>query len=174
VILDVAHNEMRINASNLSALRQYRALFGRHLFRDENRFVFAEKYTLDPLKKDGQPSLNCRDIEGIESIRLREIEYGWGGAFDHIETHRAEDLFKALVILNRVIEKESHIRKAVFKIKLEGEKKPRTVTIKAGNKSGYNRGEEATMIEDWLRARGFVLTQETAQDAQVDSTLASA
>lgn len=30
------------------------------------------------------------------------------------------------------------------------------------------------MIEDWLRARGFVLTQETAQDAKVDSTLAGA
>jgi len=171
VILDVAHNEMRINASNLSALRQYRALFGRHLFRDENRFVFAEKYTLEPLKKDGQPCLNCRDIEGIESVRLREIEYGWDGAFDHVETHRAEDLFKALVILNRAVEKDSHIRKAVFRIKLDGENKPRTITIKAGNKSGYNRGEEATMIEDWLRARGFVLTQE-AQDAQVDSTLA--
>lgn len=174
VILDLTHNEMRINASNLSALRQYRSLFGKHLFKDENRFVFAEKYTLEPLKNDGQPSLNCRDIEGIESVRLREIEYGWGGAFDHVETHRAEDLFKALVILNRVVEKESHIRKAVFKIKLDGEKKPRTVTIKAGNKSGYNRGEEATMIEDWLRARGFVLSQGTARDAQVDSTLASA
>jgi hypothetical protein len=172
VILDVTHNEMRINASNLSALRQYRALFGRHLFRNENRFVFAEKYTLDPLKKAGQPSLNCRDIEGIESVRLREIEYGWDGAFDHVEMHRAEDLFKALVILNRVVEKESHIRKAVFKIKLDGEKKPRTVTIKAGNKSGYNRGEEATMIEDWLRARGFVLTQETAKNAKVDPALA--
>ena len=71
-------------------------------------------------------------------------------------------------------EKEARIRRAVFKIKLDDEKKARTVTIKAGNKSGYNRGEEATMIEDWLRARGFVLTQETAQDAQVDSTLADA
>ena len=172
VILDVAHNEMRINASNFPDLREYRALFGRHLFGDEDRFVFAEKYTLDPLKKQGPSSLNCRDIEGIESVRLREIEYGWNGAFDHVETHRAEDVFKALVILNRAVEQESPIKKAVFKIKLNDEKKPRTVTIKAGNKSGYNRGEEATMIEDWLRARGFVLTQET--DAQAGSTVAGA
>src|SRR6185312_5369335 len=113
VILDVFHNEMRINAWNLPALRQYRALFGKHLFRDENRFVFAEKYTLEPLKKDGQLSLSCRDIAGVESVRLREIEYGWAGAFDHVETHRAEDLFRALVILNRAVENESHIRKAV-------------------------------------------------------------
>jgi hypothetical protein len=76
--------------------------------------------------------------------------------------------------LGRNIEKNGRISRAVFKIKLDGEKKARTVTIKAGNKSGYNRGEEATMIEDWLRARRFVLTQETAQDAQVDQTLAGA
>jgi hypothetical protein len=168
VILDVSHNEMRINASNLSALRQYRVLFGRHLFHDENKFVFVEKYTLEPLKKDGQSALKCGDVDGIESVRLREIEYGWDGAFDHVETHRAEDLFRALIILNRSVEQTVQIRKAVFKIKLDGEKKPRTLTIKAGNKSGYNRGEEATMIEDWLRLRKFVLTEERSPDAQAD------
>ena len=38
-----------------------------HLFGDENRFVFIEKYTLEPLRKDGVGALNCRDVEGIES-----------------------------------------------------------------------------------------------------------
>jgi len=170
----VAHNEMRINAANLADRREYRALFGRHLFGDENRFVFVKKYTLDPLKTAGELALHCHDVEGIESVRLREIEYAWEGAFDHIETHRAEDLFKALLILNRSVEKEVHIRKAVFKVKLEGEKKPRTVTIRAGNKSGYNRGEEAMMIEDWLRARRFVLAEGANLNAQADSALAGA
>jgi hypothetical protein len=72
------------------------------------------------------------------------------------------------------VEKQAHISRAVFKIKLTGEKRPRTVTIRAGNKSGYNRGEEATMIEDWLRARGFVLTEETVENAEADSALAGA
>jgi hypothetical protein len=123
VILDVTHNEMRINASNFPDLREYRSLFGRHLFGNEDRFVFAEKYTLAPLKVAGMAALNCRDVVGIESVRLSEIEYSWGGAFDHVEIHRAEDLFRALMIINRVIEQEAQIRKAVFKIKLEGEKK---------------------------------------------------
>jgi hypothetical protein len=172
VILDVTHNEMRINASNLPDLREYRSLFGRHLFGNEDRFVFAEKYTLAPLKLAGVAALSCRDVAGIESVRLSEIEYGWGGAFDHVEVHRAEDLFKALMIINRVIEREAHIRKAVFKIKLEGEKKPRSVAIRAGNRSGYNRGEEATMIEDWLRARGFVVSQTEVNREKVNAALA--
>ncbi|MGD1091508.1 MAG: hypothetical protein ABSB35_05875 [Bryobacteraceae bacterium] len=174
VILDLAHNEMRINASSIPDLREYRALFGRHLFGNDDRFVFAQKYTLEPLRRDGVVALNCRDVEGIESVRLFEIEYFWAGAFDHVEIHKAEDLFKALLLINRNIETGGQLRRAVFRIKLDGEKKPRNVTIKAGNKSGYNRGEEATIIEDWLRARGFVLTQETVKDAQADSTLAGA
>jgi hypothetical protein len=174
VIYDVVHNELRINASNFVDVREYRALFSRHVFGGEDRFVFVEKYTLDPLKKDGRAALNCRDMPGMDKVDLREIEYSWNGAFDHVEIHRAGSVFNALVLINRDIEQEAHIRKAVFKIKLDGEKRPRTVTIKAGNKSGYNRGEEATMVEDWLRARGFVLTEERVKDEETDSAVAGA
>jgi hypothetical protein len=172
VIYDAVHNELRINASTFSDVREYRALFGTHVFGGEDKFVFGEKYRLDPLKTEGRAALNCRDIAGLDSVKLREIEYSWGGAFEHVEIHRAEGVFHALALIQRSIETEAQIRKAVFKIKLDGEKKPRTVTIKAGNKSGYNRGEEAMVIEDWLRARGFVLTEEGSADAQADAALA--
>ncbi len=174
VIYDVRHNEMRINASNAPDFRKYRALFGRHLFGNDDKFVFAEKYTLEPLKRDGAAALSCRDVPGIESVRLREVEYLWDGAFDHVEIHRADDLFKALALLSRKVEEEAHIRRAVFKVKLEGEKKVRTVTIKAGNKSGYNRGEEATLIEDWLRARGFVVLQPELDHEETEAVVAGA
>jgi len=52
---------MRINASNLPDLREYRSLFGRHLFGNDDRFVFAEKYTLAPLKAAGLAALNPSD-----------------------------------------------------------------------------------------------------------------
>lgn len=172
VIYDAVHNELRINASAFADVRKYRVLFGRHIFGSDDKFVFVEKYTLTPLQTAGIAALNCRDIPGLESVKLREIEYSWGGAFEHVEIHRAEGLFHALTLISRSIETEAQIRKAVFKVKLEGEKKPRTVTIKAGNKSGYNRGEEAMVIEDWLRARGFVLTEGDIVDEQADTALA--
>ena len=174
VLLDLAHREMRINASSVPDLREYRTLFGRHLFRNDDYFVFAEKYTLEPLQKAGEMALNCRDVEGIESVKLKEVEYAWGGAFEHTETHRAADLFKALPLIRRGLECEPVIRKAVFEIKLSGEKRGRTVTIKAGNRSGYGRGDEAMVIERWLRARGFVITEERAQDAPTYPALACA
>lgn len=173
VIYDAVHNELRINAGSIGDLKEYRAQFGAHLFGDEGRFVFAEKYTLEPLKQDPRSALACRDVAGIESVALREVEYSWGGAFDHVEIHRADGLLNALALIRRTIEAEAHIRKAVFKVKLTGEKKARSVTVKAGNKSGYNRGEEAALIEQWLRARGFVLVGEAA-NAQVEPALAGA
>jgi hypothetical protein len=174
VILDLVHNELRINAANPPDIRQYRQLFGLHLFSDENKFVFMEKYTLTPLKTDGRAALNCRDIPGIESVHLCEFDYAWNDAFDYFENHRATDVFKALAVRGKDIEQEPHICRAVFKIKLEGEKKARTVTIKAGNKSGYNRGEEAMLIEDWLRARGFAVLQPDLDHEGIDATLADA
>ena len=173
VIYDAVHNELRINAGTIGDLKEYRAQFGARLFGDEGKFVFAEKYTLDPLKHDPHSALACRDVAGIESVALREVEYSWGGAFDHVEIHRADGLLNALALIRRTIEAEAHIRKAVFKVKLTGEKQARSVTVKAGNKSGYNRGEEAALIEQWLRARGFVLVGEAA-NAQAEPALAGA
>ena len=45
----------------------------------------------------------------------------------------------------------------MFKVKLDGEKKARTVSVRAGNQSGYQRSEECMLVEQWLWARGFVL-----------------
>jgi hypothetical protein len=174
VLLDLTHKELRINASSEPDLRQYRTLFGRHLFRSDDYFVFAEKYTLEPLQKAGELALKCRDIEGIESVKLKEVEYAWGGAFEHTETHRAVDLFKALPLIRRGLECEPAIRKAVFEVKLTGERRARTVTIKAGNRSGYVRGDEAMVIERWLRARGFVISEERAHHAPPYPALACA
>lgn len=174
VLLDLMHKEMRINASSVPDLREYRTLFGRHLFLNENYFVFAEKYTLEPLQKAGEMALSCRDIEGIESVKLKEVEYAWGGAFEHTETHRAADLFRALPLIRRGLECEPVIRKAVFEVKLTGERRARTVTIRAGNRSGYGRGDEAMVIERWLRARGFVISEERAHHAPTYPALACA
>jgi hypothetical protein len=108
VLLDLVHREMRINASSVPDLREYRTLFGRHLFRNDDFFVFAEKYTLEPLQTLGEAALACGDIEGIESVKLKEVEYAWGGAFEHTETHRAADLFKALPLIRRGLECEPY------------------------------------------------------------------
>lgn len=156
-IVDLVQCELRINAASAPDLRKYRELLGLHLFGDAGTFVYAEKYTLEPLRSQGEAALRYRDIEGIEWVRLAQIDLEWGGAFESVEIQRAQDVFKALAVRQAKIPDGPVIGKAVFKVKLLGEKKPRTISVKAGNKAGYQRSEESAIIEQWLRARGFIL-----------------
>lgn len=157
VVLDVLNRELRINADSAPDLRKYRELFGAYLFGNADMFIYAQKYVLEPLRAKGEDSLRCRDIEGIESVRVTQIDLDWGGAFENVTTERAHDVFKALQLRQAELPTEPVIRKAVFKIKLKGAKKPRTVSVKAGNKAGYQRGEDSAVIEAFLRARGFIV-----------------
>jgi len=157
VILDVVHHELRIGAANAADLQKYREVFGVHLFGDPEIFRYAEKYTLEPLRSQGIAALRCRDVEGVDSVRLTQLEFDFGGAFENVVTERAQDVFKAMAIRHAKLPDEPAIRKAVFEVKLSGQSKPRTLSVMAGNRAAYQRGEESAIFEKWLRARGFVL-----------------
>ena len=174
VIYDTANNEFRVNASGLWDLRLYREKFSLHLFGDPNKFVYAEKYTLTPLQKLGPAALYCRDVGGMEWVRLKDLEYVWGGTYDHHERHKADDVFGALAEENRSIVANAEIRRAVFSVKLQGESGVRSVMIQPRNIAEYGRGEEAAIIERWLRLRGFVLLGAAAGDERLESVLAVA
>jgi hypothetical protein len=173
IVYDFINNELRINASALAELKFYREMFGKHLFGDEQKFIYVEKYTLEPLKEQGEEALRCRDIAGMEWVRLTQIEYDWGGAFEHVEKHKAHDVFKALAVIRRRIEPTAEIRVAKFAVKLEGQRRPRSVLIRPRNIAEYGRGEEALIIEEWLRARGFVLVGSAAY-AEAEPAVAGA
>jgi hypothetical protein len=164
VIYDFIHNELQISTSTIGELRLYREKFGKHIFGDPEKFVYAEKYTLAPLRTKGAHSLLCRDVGGIEWIRLTELEYAWPCAFEYTEKLKASDVFKALEISSRRIEPQTELLRARFAVKLAGETNPRPVLIQPPNIAEYGRGEEAAIIELWLRSRNFVRVESVADD----------
>jgi len=174
VIYDFLHNELRISTSTIGELRLYREKFGKHVFGDPEKFVYSQKYTLAPLKTEGVGSLQCRDVGGIEWVRLTELEYGWPCAFDHTERHKANDVFKALEMRRRGIEMEAEFLHARFAVKLAGETNPRPVLIRPPNIAEYGRGDESAVIEQWLRARGFVVVGSVSDDENPQSFMAVA
>jgi hypothetical protein len=120
VILDVINNELRVNAKGITVVKLYREVFCQHLFQDKDRFIYTDKYTLDPLKAKGKAALACRDIEGMESVALTELEYRWLGPFDHRDNSRATDVLRALSPRWRSI-KSAEFVMAKFSVKLTGE-----------------------------------------------------
>ena len=174
VVYDAVNNELRISTGTIGELRLYREKFGKHVFGDPEKFVYAQKYTLTPLKVDGARSLQCMDVEGIERVRMTEIEYAWPCAFEYTERHKADDVFKALELKRRSIETDAMLLRARFSVKLYGEPNPRPVLIQPPNIAEYGRGEESALIEQWLRVRGFVLVGSAANDEEAESFMAVA
>lgn len=158
--------ELRINAGTRGEKELYRKQFGKHLFGNEDHFPGKAKYTLDPLKDAGDDSLVCSDVPGIEWIKLREVQFFWGGAYKSVEIWKADDIFAMLRDKEKSIHPSARITKAGFHVKFEDSKKPRIVSIRPSNIAQFQRDGDGELVEAWLRARGFVLTQESEEDEE--------
>lgn len=135
-----------------------REKIGLHLFGDAGHFAAdAVIFTLDPLRVAGEEALTCVDIEGLESIVLREIKIAWGGAEHEVETRRANDLFRAYERRHARIPDTARIVQAKFQVTFSDSKTPRMVTITNSNKTTYTRDSDAAVIEEWMVKRGFTL-----------------
>ncbi|KAF0112973.1 MAG: hypothetical protein FD149_2279 [Rhodospirillaceae bacterium] len=92
---------------------------------------------------------------------MREVQRNWGGKYKEIEIRRADDLFAAMTERSQPFSTSARLIKAVFLVKFENAKKPRTVTIRPKNIANYSRNEDGVRIEQWLTNRGFALTPES-------------
>lgn len=173
LVYDQRIGEIRINAATVGEKTLYRRQFGIHLFRDADFFPGTGKYTLAPLQNDGEASLRCDDIDGIDWIRLKEIHVYWGGAQGEIEVRKAKDLFAAYAARGANFPR-GRLIKAVFEVKFSDCKTPRSVTIKPSNVAQYTRDHDSAHVEVWLLRRGFVIQREVESDAESAAILVSA
>lgn len=166
ITFDFTYNELRINARHIREVKVYRRLFSLHLFDDEHFLVYAEKYTLEPLRDHGRAALECRDIDGIEDVSLEELECYWPGPYRHRDRTYATDVFGALSHRWRSIRATAELRMAKFSVKLRGERDSRSLRIKPRNIAEYGHGDEGEMIEEWMRHRGFIRIGAAAIDEE--------
>jgi len=159
VVYNQALGELRVNAESKGEKDLYRAKFGLHLFGGENYFPDTAKYTLEPLRHDGEAALVCNDVDGMEWAKLTEIRYYWGGAEGEIEVRQATDFFAALRRRNGQIPGGTRPRivRATFKVKFADSKTPRSVCIRPSNIAEYTRDDDGALVEQWLTKRGFIL-----------------
>lgn len=161
LVLDPTDGELRINARNKGEKEEYRRVFGRHLYDDEDFFSVENKYTLEPLREKGEDAV--APIEGMEDVLLTEIGFFWGGSFGEMEIRRADDIFSAYKARDRTFPTKPKIVKACFRVTFSDSKRPRTVTIKPPNEAQYTRDADSVIIEKWLKARGFVVKKGMAR-----------
>ncbi len=148
--------ELRINAKTKGERELYRLQFGRHFFGDMFYFDSSSKFTLSPICEYGRDALVCSDIEGVEYIKLKELQINHGGTQKEIEIRRAEDVFSVYEHAGRSLPRYQSIARASFTVKFTDSKTPRTVTI-SPTKAQYKRDYDSQVLEQWFTARGFLL-----------------
>jgi hypothetical protein len=157
LVYNSAEGEIRINCCGKRELELFRQAFGLHLFGNKEFFPGTAKYTLAPLVTDGRNSLACIDIEGIESVSLREVEILYRGRPWQRIARKSDDVF-ALVEAGhfRWPTNTDQLTKASFEVKYADSSKTRMVTVIPTNKAQYGRDEDSLLVERWLKARGFI------------------
>ncbi len=149
--------EIRMNAETKGEKELYRKKFGFHLFGNEEFFNERSRFDLEPLRQIGEDALLCDDVDGIEYVRLKEVQVFWGGAHKDVEIRRSEDIFASLRDRGASLPGGGKIIKASFQIKFEGSKTPRSVILSSGNRAQFKRDGDAEIIERWLGLRGFIV-----------------
>lgn len=151
--------ELSINAGSCKKIYDlYREKVGLHFFSDALHFPAGKaKFTLDPLRSNGEDSLVCTDIDGMESVVLKEVQYFWGGPENEVEVRKASNIFEAMKRRNRTIPDSARISKAKFQVKFADSKAPRMVTVSNSNVTSFTRDSDASAVEAWLTKRGFAI-----------------
>lgn len=162
LVLDPVEGELRINARNKGEKKEYRKAFGRHLYRNDGFFGGESKYTLEPLREKGEDAI--APVEGMDDVRLTEVDFLWGGSHNEREIRKADDIFAAYKERGRAFPAKAPIIKACFRVTFSDSDTPRTVTIKSPNVAQYTRDADSVIVERWLRARGFIVKKGKAQD----------
>lgn len=156
LVYNAAAGEIRVNCCGKRELEEFRKAFGLHLFGNEAFFPGTAKYKLDPLVMDGPACLACGDIPGIEFITLKEVEFYQSGQPWQRIIRKSEDIFA--LVANGLIKWPAvdRIKRAGFEIKFADSAKTRRVTLIPSNKALYARDDDSALVEQWLKARGFL------------------
>lgn len=161
--------ELGIHAESRAEKQLYRETFAKHLFGDKDIFPDTEKYSLEPLRKLGEDSLALGDIEGIDWIKLTEVQFFFGGDPWEVRTRKSHDIFAMLKARKQPFPTSGRIVRATFRVKFSDAKTPRSIVIKPPNVAQYTRDADSVLVERWLKLRGFIKgrTEARAQPKRV-------
>jgi len=157
VIYQPSTGELKVHAGTQTVTKTYSALFGRHLFGSDEHFAPALKYTLDPLKTDGERALVCSDVDGLGSVRLRRVQFEFSGPCSDCEVRSSDDVFATMREHHETIPDEARITEASFAIEFKDSDTPRFVSVEPSDADGYERESDSEPTARWFRKRGFAL-----------------
>jgi hypothetical protein len=154
--------EFEIHSDTKREKKLYCQLFGKYLF-DNEKFIQCDnnvtRYTLNPLIARGRDALTCSDIEGLDRICLTELQAKKPIRSKYTETYKSEkDLFDDWGTPVIKVNQTYLLIRASFQVHFTGIVDTKKLTICTPNVTILDRDIERTLIMNWLRRRGFIVT----------------
>ncbi len=175
VVYDRIDNELAVHAGTKGERELYIAAFGWLLFDSAEYFRDDKKFTLEPLKSADPECLACADIDGMEEVKLTELQILRGGPYGDVEVRKSKNYLASLASRGQRIPAHSNLIQASFSVKFDNARNPRTVKIRVPNVATYTRDDDAELVERWLTARGFIVERKKEHDEDApEAALASA
>jgi hypothetical protein len=131
----------------------YRTMFGHVFYGDREFFSGDDVFTLEPLMKDGEKALGCKEITGMESVTLVQCKFATDkGEIAAIHGELAIQVIKGMKL---ELLKNAKIISAKFRVKFKDSKVERMVKIKDGNLAEFKYDDDGRRIEEWLTIKEF-------------------
>ena len=154
--------ELRVHAATASERDFYRGWFEWHLAGQTSFFPREATYSLFPVIRDGTKALYCRDVEGLEWVKLREVELLLPGTGEENREHqilRANNRCSVLAKRAFHFKPEDELIRAVFSLQAKGSPAPQMLTIQPERDPHCQRDDDNNLVEEWLVRRGFILNE---------------
>jgi hypothetical protein len=160
---DARTGTLKIQAAHQGERVEYAQAIGEVYFGRENFFQLGVPvYDLSPLVERGREALDVAGIDGLESVRLREVTIDRKNAHGRISTEKAADLFTC-VDLGDLDLGPGLLVAATLVLKFDKSRGgQRTVEIKPPFTVRFDRRLYGDLIDQFLTARGFRSVKENA------------
>jgi len=164
VVYNKVFGDIRMNTRNWrkNDHAKYRLAIGRMLLDNGGVFSPSKKMvSLKPLvRPDAADLFATDDIPGLAEIEPVEL------MFEPLNAPRIETLSAAKgsslridgKYTPRLLPQDVKVLRAVFEYRLTDSRRRGRLTLSPGNKIGYDRDGDSLVLEQWLRARGFLFS----------------
>jgi hypothetical protein len=153
VVFHPFRHELCVSAKSHWQKQLYRSAFGSLLFGNAGHFPGTAKYTLEPLERDLRGALACVDVDGLESVSLKELRFQRLNMSNWQTVEMADDLLQSGCL---TFPPCSRVASATFGMATRRRASLRMLTIYPSNVVKYTPDEDSHLFEEWMRRRGYI------------------
>lgn len=164
LIYTPGERELLVNVRRQRTVQTYLQHIGHHLFGNPHLFAgegLPLRYTLGPLRVDGEASLATSDVPGLDHVALTKLVWVSNSHTGMRSTFHANNVLLGLEADGLAISSHARLSAATFRVRYRGGRES-SVSITTPNKAVFGRESDIEVVQRWLRLRGFIRTRKEA------------